>query len=167
MIRQLLSLGLVGVVAAVVGAQAPRSLRSDERGVIYRMNRPVIEKLVDESVSSAGARGNHLKRADSYYPVLREFIAQIKAAQTDRNIERADDLTRQLTALVDKGLAPTLTKAKLQVEGGSGQDEFPKVRDDLVAQLNGLLEILNDPAARTSLEGARSKVYSITLPPKK
>jgi hypothetical protein len=167
MTRNLLTLAAGGVLAALVGAQSPAALRPDQRGELYRMNRPVIERLIDETVEGSRSPNDHLKRADSYYQVLREFSFQIREAEKQGNAERVAELTGHLTALVDQGLAPSLVKAKRQVEGGSGQEEFPGTRNNLVAQINALLEQLKEPSARASLEGARSKVNSITIPEKK
>ena len=167
MTRHVLTLSATAVLVAVVGAQPPRALRPDERGKLYELNRPVIERLVDRTVASAKEPSDHLKRADSYFLVLQEFSRQIRAAKDKDDAGRVAELTGHVTALVDKGLAPTLVKAKHQVEGGSGQEEFPGVRDRLVAQLNNLLDVLHEPTVRASLDGAKSKVNAITIPPKK
>ncbi|HKB04813.1 MAG TPA: hypothetical protein VKD90_21500 [Gemmataceae bacterium] len=165
MIRQILSLTVVAAVTIAVGAQGPEPR---VRGMLYKMNRGVIERLVEQSVESSKTPNDHLKRADTYHKLLLDFNKQIASARTEGKTDRVAELTEHLTTLVEKGLAPTLDKAKRQVEGGSNQDEFPTVKRNLVAQLDVLIKQLPDePAARASLEGAKDKVNAITIPEKK
>jgi hypothetical protein len=165
MIRQTLSLTIVALVTVAVGAQGPEpSLRKK----LYEKNRPVIERLVEQTIESSKTPNDHLKRADTYHKVLLHFNKQIANARDEGDADRVAELSEHLTTLVEKGLAPTLDKAKRQVEGGSNQEEFPTVKRNLVAQLDVLIkQLAEEPSARTSLEGAKDKVNAITIPEKK
>jgi len=168
MTRHILSSGVAVLVAAAVGAQGPDALRADQRGKLYTKNRPVIERLVSQTVESSKTPNDHLKRADTYHKVLLEFDGKIKEARNAGDTDRVTELSAHLTTLVDKGLAPTLVKAKRQLEDGSNQDDFPRVKEGLVAQLNALIgQLETEPVARASLEGAKAKVNAITIPEKK
>jgi hypothetical protein len=168
MTRHTLSLVAIALGAAVVGAQGPEALSWEQRGKLYVKNRDVIEKIVTQTVASSRAPGEHLKRADSYYPVLFQFSQEIKAANDQGDKARVDELTGHLTLLLRDGLAPTLDRAKGQVEGGSGVEEFPRVKKDLEAQIGALLKVLQaDSPARASLDNAQAKVNAIKLPEKK
>jgi len=165
MTRHILCLIAIGLVAAAVGAQGPKSLRPEQRGELFRKNREVIEIVVDYTIDSSRSPNDPLKRANSYYPVLVNFSQQIKKASGARDDQRVSELTQHLTTLLDKGLAKTLDRAKQQVEGGTGVDEFRKVKQDLLAQLDALLNVLsNDPAAKKSLDDAKGNLNGIVIP---
>jgi len=168
MIRQILSISVATWAAVTVGAQGPDALEPGQRRELYKKNRPVIEALVLQTVESSKTPSDHLKRADAYYPVLYQFSVEIQTANQAREANRVTELTGHLTVLLKDGLAPTLDKAKKQVEGGSGVERFPDVKKNLLAQIDALGKQL-DPAspAGASLEAAKEKVDSITIPEKK
>lgn len=168
MIRRLLSVIVVAAFAAVVGAQAPRALLPQQRAELYKKNRPMIERLVEKTVESSRTPNDHVKRADSYYKVLFDFSREITDARKANDTERVDELTKLLLQLLDKGLRPTLDDARRQVEDGTGNEEYQRVRDDLLAQVKALLDNLNDHAdAKKSLESARDNLNAISGPKKK
>jgi len=165
MTRHILCLIAIGLMSAAVGAQGPKSLRPEQRGELFKKNREVIETVVAYTVDSSRSPNDPLKRANTYYPVLLKFSQQIKHASDARDDRRVQELTQHLTILLDKGLAETLKSAKRVVEGGTGVDEFRKVKDDLVNQLDALLVVLsNDPKAKKSLDGAKSNLDGIVIP---
>jgi hypothetical protein len=165
MTRPLLSVTVGALVATVVGAQGPDYA---VRGKLYQKNRPVIEALVHQSVESSKTPNDHLKRADAYYPVLLEFSKQIQQANQKGEAARVEELTGHLTVLLKDGLAPTLDKAKKQVEGGSGVEKFPEVKTNLLAQIKALRDQLDAGSpAGASLDAAKAKVDGITIPEKK
>jgi len=167
MIRQLLTLSVVAIVSAVVGAQGPKALLPQQRAELYKKNRPMIERLVEKTVESSHTPGNHLKRADSYYKVLFDFGKEIKAAREANDADRVAELTGHLTQLLDEGLAPTLAQARVQAAEGTGKEDYERIRDGLLAQVGALLEVLDDrPEAKKSLEGAKSRLHAITGPKK-
>jgi hypothetical protein len=168
MIRQTLSVFVAVLIAAAVGAESPNALRPEQRGELYKKNRFVIEGLVKKTIESSSSANEHLKRADSYYDVLYQFSNEIKEANRRGESDRAAELTGHLTTLLKDGLAPTLDKAKKQVEGGSGVDKFPEVKANLLSQIT-VLEGQLDPAsaAGASLSSAKAKVNGITIPEKK
>jgi hypothetical protein len=168
MIRQFLSITAAGLVTVAVGAQGPDALEPGQRRELYQKNRPVIEAIVLQTVESSKTPNDHLKRADAYYPVLYQFNVDIKKANDAGERTRVDELTGHLTVLLKDGLAPTLDKAKKQVEGGSGVEQFPEVKKNLLAQIKALRDQL-DPAtpAGASLDAAQTKVDGITIPGKK
>lgn len=168
MTRQILSVALAGLVSVAVGAQGPDALQPSQRIELYKKNRNVIERLVLQTVESSKVPNDHLKRADAYYPVLMQFSIEIQSAEGIGEKARVLELTDHLRILLEDGLAPTLDKAKQQVEGGSGVDEFPKVKRDLLAQIGALQQQLEPGSpAGASLVAAKNKVDSITLPEKK
>ena len=165
MTRHMLSLVAIGLVSAAVGAQGPKSLRPEQRGELFKKNREVIETVVAYTVDSSRSPNDPLKRANTYYPVLLNFSQQISKANAADDRGRVDELTQHLTTLLDKGLAETLKSAKRVVEGGTGVDEFRKVKVDLIAELDALLDVLsNDPKAKKSLDGAKSNLNGIVIP---
>jgi hypothetical protein len=167
MIRQLLTLTIVAIVCAVVGAQGSKALLPQQRAELYKKNRPMIERLVEKTVESSQTPNNHLKRADSYYKVLFDFGKEIKAAREANDADRVAELTTHLTILLDEGLAPTLGQARAQAEDGSNKEDYERIRDGLLAQVGALLEVLNDrPEAKKSLEGAKTRLHAITGPKK-
>jgi hypothetical protein len=165
MTRPILSVGVGVLMATVVGAQGPDYA---VRGKLYEKNRDVIERLVLQTVESSKTPNDHLKRADAYYPVLYQFSVEIQKANQAREANRVNELTGHLTVLLKDGLAPTLDKAKKQVEGGSGVEQFPEVKENLLGQIKAL-QLQLDPTspARASLVAAKEKVDSITIPGKK
>lgn len=168
MCRHTLIVVTAAVLAAVVGAQGPKAPTPAQRGELFKKNRPVIEKLVDQTLDSARTPNDYVKRANSYYPVLYKFNTEIAQAGRDSDPARVEELTRHLGTLLDKGLAPTLVKAREQVENGTGNEDYRRVKDDLMAQLRALLDMLADnPSAAASLEGARKKLDEINGPKKK
>lgn len=148
---------LAATACVTVGAQSPANLDAPQRAELFRRNRLVVERLVEKTIESSRLPGNHVKRAESYYQVLVEFSTAIDRAKREKDVGRAEDLTRQLTSLLSKGLAPTLVDAKQQVEGGSGAAEYAQARDHLLVQVDALISILSDdPTSRATLEQART-----------
>jgi hypothetical protein len=165
--RHTLTVVTAAVLAAIVGAQGPRAPSPAQRGELFKKNRPVIEKLVDQTLDSARTPNDYVKRADSYYPVLYQFNTEIAKAR-DTDPARVEELTRHLGTLLDKGLAPTLVRAREQVENGTGNEDYRRVKDVLLAQVKALLDMLADnPSATASLEGAKRKLDDINGPKKK
>jgi|RhiMethySRZTD1v2_1073278.scaffolds.fasta_scaffold2022463_2 hypothetical protein len=166
--RHVLSTVVAGLIAAAVGAETPNALQPGQRSELYKKNRLVIEGLLKNTIESSKTPNDHLKRADAYYAVLLQFSNEIRLANGSGESDRAAELTGHLTTLLKDGLAPTLDKAKKQVEGGSGVDEFPRVKDNLLSQIT-VLEGQLDPAspAGSSLGSAKAKVNAITIPEKK
>src|SRR5262245_35846073 len=138
--RHILAVIGVGLVTAVVGAQGPQALSTENKVELFRKNRSLIETVVNQTVVSSKAPADPLKRADSYYLVVLRFSEQIRAAKSTSDEDRAKELTDRLTTLLDQGLVKTLDKAKGQVEGGTGVEEFRKLRQDLLNQLDALLD---------------------------
>lgn len=162
MIRHALSLTLMVALAALVGAQSPTALKPQQRAQLYKQNRAVIEGLVEKTVASARMSTDHLKRADSYYKLLFQFNTEITQAREAKNQARVDELTRHLQTLLDHGLAPTLESARKQVEGGTGAEEFPVVKGQLLSQLDSLLTTLaEDGPAKQSLTGAKERLLNV------
>jgi len=162
MIRPAVSLVLMAGLAAWVGGQTPAALKPERRAQLYKQNRAVIERLVEKTVTSARTPNDHLKRADSYYKLLFQFNTEITQAREAKNQARVDELTRHLQTLLDHGLAPTLEDARKQVEGGTGADEFPVVKDQLLSQLDSLLTTLaEDGPAKQSLTGAKDRLLKV------
>jgi hypothetical protein len=167
MVRHTLSVVTAAFLVAVVGAQGPKAPSAQEQGELYKKNRLVIEKVVDKTLESSRTPNNHVKRAESYYDVLFQFNKEIVSARQDNNQDRAADLTRNLGLLLEKGLAPTLVQARAQVEGGTGVPEFIRAREQLVAQLDALLQILGEDAtAKASLDVAKKRLQDVRIPPK-
>jgi hypothetical protein len=165
MTRPILSVTVGVLMATVVGAQGPDYA---VRGKLYQKNRDVIERLVLQTVESSKTPNDHLKRADAYYPVLYQFNVEIKKANQQGESDRVAELTGHLTTLLKDGLAPTLDKAKKQVEGGSGVEKFPEVKKNLLAQIKALRDQLDAGSpAGASLDAAKAKVDGITIPEKK
>lgn len=168
MLRHTLTFVTAAFLAAVVGAQGPRGPSPAQRGELFKKNRLVIENLVDQTVASAHTPNDYVKRAKSYYPVLYKFNTEIADAGRAHDAGRVEELTHHLETLLDKGLAPTLVKARVQVENGTGNEEYVQVKADLLAQLNALLGILAEsPATRVFLEDAKRKLDEINGPKKK
>jgi hypothetical protein len=166
--RHTLSVVTAAVLAAIVGAQGPRAPSPAQRGELFKKNRPVIEKLIDQTLDSARTPNDYVKRANSYYPVLYKFNTEIAQANRDHDGARVDELSRHLETLLDRGLAPTLVRAREQVENGTGNEDYRKVKEDLLAQVDALLGILAEsPGAKASLEGAKKKLDDINGPKKK
>jgi hypothetical protein len=168
MIRHILSVTVAAFVTVAVGAQGPDALEPGQRRELYKKNRDVIERLVLQTVRSSKTPNDHLKRADAYYPVLFLFSQEIQKANSKRDTARVTELTDRLTTLLKDGLAPTLDRAKQQVEGGSGVDLFPEVKRNLLAQISALQDQLAaESSASASLVAAKDKVDAITIPEKK
>jgi len=167
MIRHILSFTVVGVLAAAVGAQGPKALTPKQKADLFAKNRDVIEKVVTQTIASSTLPNDPLKRAKTYYELLFLFSQQIKSAGESRDTDRVKELTSHLNTLVEQGLAPTMQKAKVQLEQGTGVEEFRKVRIDLLAQLDALLGLPvmdENPSAKTSLEGAKARLNGIVIP---
>jgi len=165
MLRHTLTIVIAAILSAVVGAQGPKPPTPAQRGDLFKKNRTVIEKLVDQTVASAHTPDNYVNQANSYYPVLLNFNTEIAEAGRARDTARIEELTRHLATLLDKGLAPTLKKARVQVENGSGVEEFRQAREDLLAQVGALLNMLADnPDMRASLEGTKRKLDEVNVP---
>ncbi len=168
MIRRLLALFAFAAFAAVVGAQGPKALMPPQRADLFKKNRPMIERLVEKTVESSQTPNDYVKRADSYYKVLFDFSQEITKAREAKDSDRVEELTKLLQNLLDDGLRPTLADAREQVKNGTGNEDYQRVRDDLLAQVNALLADLNDHAgAKKSLENARDNLNAITGPKKK
>lgn len=166
MIRRLLSIVAVAAFSAFVGAQGPKQLTPPQRAELYKRNHAMIERLVEKTVESTKTPNDHVKRADTYYKVLFDFSKEITKAREAKDAERVDELTKLLQKLLDEGLRPTLSDARRQVAEGTGNEEYKRVRDNLLEQVNLLLADLNDHAeAKKSLENARDNLNAIT--PKK
>jgi hypothetical protein len=154
--------------AAIAGGSSAKAPTPAQRGELYKRNRPVIEKLVEQTLVASRAHSDYLKQAESYYPVLYKFNTEIAEAGRNKDTGRVAELTLYLGTILDQGLAPTLIKARKQVEDGTGNEDYQKVKDDLLAQVKALNDILADnPAARQSLDGARSRLDEIRGPKKK
>ena len=167
MIRHILSFTVVGLLTAAVGAQGPKSLTPKQKAELFAKNRDVIEKVVTQTIVSSKSPNDPLKRAKSYYDLLFHFSQQIKSAGESRDSDRVKELTSHLNTLIEQGLAPTMQKAKVQLEQGTGVEEFRKVRIDLLAQLEALLGLPvmeENPAAKISLEGAKARLNGIVIP---
>jgi hypothetical protein len=167
MLRHTLSVVTAAFLAAIVGAQGPTGPSPAQRGDLFKKNRLVIENLVNQSLVSAHTPNDYVKRANSYYPVLYKFNREIAEAREARDPARVEELTRHLETLLDKGLAPTLVKARVQVENGTGVEEFRQAKKDLLAQVDALLLILaDDPAMKASLDATKRKLDEVNIPAK-
>jgi hypothetical protein len=167
MIRNLLSLGLVGVLCVALGAQGTTGITPSQKSELFKKNRPVIERLVDKTVESSTQPADPLMRADTYYKVLVDFSKEITTARAAGDKDRVEELTAHLKQLLDEGLAPTLGRARKQVADGSHKDDYERVRDDLLAQVGALLDLMDDqPTAKKSLEDTRANLKSIVGPKK-
>jgi hypothetical protein len=167
MIRSLLTIPVVGLLCAFVGAQAPSSLTPGQRADLFKKNRTVIKGVIDVTVKSSQSPNDFLKKADGYYPLLVQFNREITQARTDKDPGRIQELTRLLETLLDKGLAPTLEDARRQVEGGTNSENYPVVKSQLLSQLQALSDSLaTDEQAKTSIDAARQRLNRIA-PPKK
>lgn len=165
MIRHFLTLGLVAILCAALGAQGTKSVSPAQKADLYKKNRPVIERLVEKTVESSKTPDDHLLRADTYYKVLFDFSKEISAARTANDLERVEELTAHLKELLDRGLAETLSDARKQVEKGSHAEDYVRVRDGLLAQVGALLDVMDDQSpAKKSLEDTRSKLKTIVGP---
>jgi len=168
MFRHTLTVVAAALLAAIVGAQGPKGPSPAQRGELFKKDRLVIENLVDQTLKSAHTPGDYVKRAESYYPVLLNFNQEIGKASDQHDAARVEELTRHLETLLDKGLAPTLVRARVQVENGTGNEEYRKVKSYLLAQVDALLGILAEsPATKASLEGVKRKLDEINGPKKK
>jgi hypothetical protein len=167
MFRHTLSVLTAAFLAAVVGAQGPKGPSPAQRGELFKKNRLVIENLIDQSLVSAHTPNDYVKRANSYYRVLYKFNTEIADAGRAHDTARVEELTGHLETLLDKGLAPTLVKARVQVENGTGVEEFRKAKEDLLAQVDALLGMLADnPAMKASLEATKRKLDDVNIPAK-
>ena len=168
MTRTLLSVATIALLSAAVGAQAPKALLPQQKGELYKKNRQMIEKIVYQTVEASKTPEFPLRRANTYYDVLFKLNSEIRDARNANDRDRVQELTDHLNTLLDKGLTPTLVKAREQVAGGTGVDEYEKVKADLLAQLNALIDMLDDqPSAKQSLSGAKARLEEITGPTKK
>jgi hypothetical protein len=166
MTRTLLSAAAIALLSAAVGAQTPKALLPQQKGELYKKNQTMIEKIVGQTVEASKTPNFPMKRAKTYYDVIVELNREISKARIANDQDRVQELTEHLNMLLDKGLTPTLVKAKSQV-GGTGADEYEKEKADLLAQLNALIDVLDDPTARQSLTGAKQRLEEITGPTKK
>ncbi|HKA07438.1 MAG TPA: hypothetical protein VKD71_09290 [Gemmataceae bacterium] len=167
MTRHILSFTVVGFLVATVGAQGPKALTASQKADLFKKNRDVIEKVVTQTIDSSKSPNDPLKRAKTYYELLFLFSKQIQSAGAANDGNRVKELTSHLNTLVEQGLAPTMQRAKVQLEQGTGVEEFRKVRIDLLAQLDALLGLPvmdENPAAKTSLEGAKARLNGIVIP---
>jgi len=165
MIRRILPLVVMALTSALVGAQGQKTVPPQQRAELYKRNRAVIERLVTKTVESAKAPNNPVTRAETYYQVLTDFNAELAKARSAGDDARVKELTGHLVFLIDQGLRPTLKKAKTELEGGTWDEKYQKVRDDLIAQVNALLGVIADDAeAKKSLEGAKDGLNQITAP---
>ena len=167
MIRHILCLTLVALLTAAIGAQTPTALSTGQKVELFKKNREIFDHVVIHTVESSKSPNDPLKRANSYYPLLLHFSQQISAAGNAQDNDRVRELSLHLTTLLNNGLAPTLTKAKHVVEGGTGVDEFRQVKKDLTDQLDALLRlevVANNPEAKKSLDGTMASLNGIVIP---
>lgn len=152
--------------AAAVGITAAKGPTPGQRGELFKKNRPVIEKLVAQTVEAARVPNDYVKRAQTYHEVLFRFNAEIVEAGDRRDGARVEELTVHLVTLLDRGLTPTLVRARKQVaDDGTGNEEYVQVKEHLHAQVRALQGVLNQNAgARESLDAARKKLDEITGP---
>lgn len=168
MFRHTLSVVLAAFLAAVVGAQGSKAPSPPQRGELFKKNQPVIEEIVAQTVESSRVPNEYVKRAKTYYPVLFDFNQEIARAGRNNDTARVEELTRHLGTLLDRGLAPTLIRAREQVENGTGVEEYGEVKADLLAQVDALMGMVGDnPSAKASLEVARKRLDEIRGPKKK
>jgi hypothetical protein len=167
MFRRTLTTVTAALMAAVVGAQGSKDPTPAQRAKLFERNREVIEQVVKQTVESAKTPNDHVKRANTYYKVLYQFNTEIAKANDAHDTARVEELTRHLQTVLDKGLGPTLIRARDQVAQGTGVEEYRKAKDDLMAQVDALLGILaENPTAKASLEGAKQRLNDVS-PPKK
>ena len=167
MSRTLLTAAAIALLSAAVGAQTPKALLPLQKSDLYKKNRPMIEKIVGQTVEASKTPNFPLKRAKTYYDLVVSLNSEIRAARAATDRERVQELTDHLNTLLNKGLTPTLTKAKAQDDGGTGAEEYEKAKADLLAQLNALIDVLDDPTAKQTLSGAKARLEEITGPTKK
>jgi hypothetical protein len=167
MIRKLLSIVGMAMLTAVVGAETAKTPNARERAELFKKNRPLIERLIEKTVESSRTPNDYVKQADTYYKVLFDFSNEIKKARDSRENDRVQELTDHLTTLLEKGLMPTLKQARLQVEGGTGEEEFQKVKAELLEQLEALLAVMSDTPVKPSLETAKARLNEISGSKKK
>lgn len=165
MTRTLLSAAMVALLSVAVGAQSPKALLPQQKGELYKKNRPMIEKIVGQTIEASKSPNFHLKRANTYYDLLFSLNAEIRAAQGANDRDRAQELTDHLNTLLKDGLTPTLLKAEEQMKDGTGADEYEKVKADLLAQLDALIDVLDEQSnAKQSLSGAKQCLQQIRGP---
>lgn len=161
MTRHILTTVLAAVAAVGVGAQAPTALQPKQRADLFKKNRVVIERLVEQTVVSSRTPTNPVHRAESYDQILFEFSTAINRAKVDKDPGRVAELTNHLNSLLARGLGPTLASARAMVAGGTGGEDYVRARDHLLLQVNALLSILSDdPAARAALERTRDDLIA-------
>ena len=162
-IRFLKTLFLGILFAATVGAQGPNALRPQQRHELFKRNREVIGHVVSQTLESSRVPSNYLKQADSYYKLLFEFNQEIRKARDAKDMARVTELSNNLEMLLDGGLAYVLEETRKQVENGTGREEYPRIKNDLLAQLDSLLFSLDDDSkAKTSLSAAKQRLLNIS-----
>lgn len=152
---------------AVTSVPASKGPTPGQRGELYKKNRPVIEKLVSQTLESSRAPNDYVKRAQTYHEVLFRFNTEIVEAADRRDTAHVEELTVHLVILLDQGLTPTLVRARKQVADGTGNEEYVQVKEHLHAQVRALQGVLGENAGvRASLDAARKKLDEITGPKK-
>jgi hypothetical protein len=164
MIRSAFTILVVGFACAVVDAQNP--LAPGQRADAFKRNRTVVKNIVDTTVASALNPNDDLMRADGYYPLLLSFNQEIAKARDAKDGQRVLVLSKHLETLLDKGLSPTLEKARVQVAGGTNSENYPQVKEQLLSQLDALMGSLNDKSTKTLIESAKGRLLEMTGPKK-
>jgi hypothetical protein len=122
MMRYVVSTAILMTLAALLGAQDPRTGPSArQRAELLQRNYGVAERLVDGSLALAKTSSS-LDRSTSYDEIIRTLEKEIKEAAQAGDAERVAELTDHLSRLMNEGLLPNLQKAR-QVISANSPDE--------------------------------------------
>lgn len=131
MIRSASILLIVAGLAAVVGAQGPKSgLTAAQQQQLFQRNRLMIQTLVDGTVDMSNQSGDYIHRAKTYRKVIVEFQRELGSAADSSDAVRIAELGKHLDTLMRQGLAPSLKAAQQQIgPKGTGKQDLLDIRD--------------------------------------
>ena len=132
MIRNASILVIVAAMAAVVGAQGPRSgLTAAQQQQLFQRNRAMIQTLVDSTVDMSTQSGDYVYRAKTYRKVIVEFQRELGSAADSSDAARIAELGKHLDTLLRQGLVPSIRDAQEKQIGpkGTGKQDLLDIRD--------------------------------------
>lgn len=140
MIRNASCLLIFAVLAAIAGAQGPKTgLTAAQQQQLFQRNRAMIQSLIESSLEITDKSGDYIQRSRSYRKVILEFQQELSSAADSDDAARLAELGTHLDTVMRQGLAPSLVKAHRQIgPDGTGRRDLHEIRDRTVELVDWL-----------------------------
>lgn len=140
------------LIAAWVGAQAPRRIAPADQAKLLQRNKLLYTAAVNSGLTVT-TQIDPLERANTSTELAKQLSGEIQKAAKENDADRAAELAHHLAHLIDSGVAANLRMARSRIQAGSEAEKtlFER-RDQILEVLRPVEESLRSQFAGDSEE---------------